>query len=83
MDTKTGHGLNNRHRIDVRNISLSRIEKKIGLPNFLSGDIQNVQAGDFEIFRRDPESILKSTLFGVQVLWIAVIGTALWLLKRK
>jgi hypothetical protein len=83
MDAQAPGNLNRRDRWNDGPLSLSGIEEKIGLPNFLNGNLTNVQAGNFQIFKRDPDSIFKSLLFGIPILYIAIIGSVVWLIKRK
>lgn len=74
----SGHG-NSRGN---RNISLSGLEEKLNVPNFFNPEMTNVSMGNFEVFNRNAESILKSSLFGIPVYVIAIIGAVLWLVKK-
>ncbi len=81
------HKINNRvhhyNCTNFRNLSLSGVEKKIGFPNFLNEDMNSVKIGNFEIFRRDPESVLNSLVFGIPIIYIAIVGTIIWIIKSK
>ena len=82
MDSPFNSGVNNRNRGNVRPLSFSGIEKKINMPNFLNPDMHNISMGGFDVYERDSESVLKSKVFGIPLYIVAIIGAALWFLKK-
>ena len=63
-------------------MDLSRYEKTLNVPKIFSENLTSVSIGEYEIFKRNPDSMLESTLFGIPVKFLALAGFVYWLIKR-
>lgn len=84
MDPTFNNNFNrgNIERFPGRSINVSQLEEKLNLPNFLNPVMSNVELEGFEVYTRDPNSILKSRVFGVPLYAVALFGVILWIIKK-
>lgn len=47
------------------------------------GNIENIDFAGVSVFRKDPDNILKSEIFGIPLYAIGIAGLVIWAIKKQ